>query len=567
MIHKKMVEQGKEYWGRPLFASVTIFVLFFGLLVTIFIISDGDPVPDDQYFHFKYAYLLRTRGWDVVEHFKWIQSAPRPTEGNRYAVNLFQGSLIPFTYFSDWILGLRVAEAFYASVVVGILYYIMRKERVRYPLFFVLLLVSSTFFMSRILLSRAFVLILGLIFLEMYFTIHRRYIPLVSIVVLHVLWHQNTYFMPFIIVSIVEFSRYFVERKVDIKSIMSVIGGIIIGMAFFPGFPRSLVSWMSNLFSIKDNSSGATGGALGGNELHAIDFSSYLLGEMAIFILLAGGIFLGVFLYIKQEKDKQKRKEKRKYDVINKIYLHWIYSLSIFLSIVIFGSVTMSGRFFDFMFPTVILLLVFIVTVAFDSKFISFTKSTIESVDMFVWIFVGVLFIGSMSIVYKRANVFDYQPAKEAAEWIDANSTTGEKVYLNNWSNFNMMFFANSNNVYSMGIEPYALRVYDESLYWKYYNLFKHKYYCELQEDCEKEIFDTFEHVTEERRDELVKENGKKVVNSIKNDFGANFILSDSQLLNVVISLNPELIDSQFEIKSDKFGKGGHMQFMVFKLK
>ena len=568
MEDNKYVDYIKKYWSRPIFASLTIFVLFFGLLVTIFVISEGDPIPDDQYFHFKYAYLLRTQGWDVVEHFRWIQSSPEPTGGGHYAVNLFQGSLIPFTYFSDWLLGLRVAEAFYASIVVALIYYIMRKERVRYPLFFTLLLASSTFFMARILLGRAFVLILGLIFLEMHLAIHRKYIPLIVIVILHVLWHQNTYFLPFMMVGIVEFSRYFVEKKIDIKNMFVTVCGIIVGMMFFPGFPRSLISRMSNLFGIKENiSGGSAGGALGGGELITVDFSSYFLGEMTMFILLVGSIGLLVFLYFKQKEDEGKKKRKRKFGMINKTYLHWVYSLLIFLSIVLFGSMMIMGRFFDFVFPAAVLLSAFIVAILLESKFISLKNSTIEWMSMLVWVFVDVLFAGAMFIVYKKSNTFDYEPAKLAAQWIDENSDAGEKVYLNNWSNFNMMFFANSNNVYSMGIEPYSLRLYDESLYWKYYNLFKHKYYCELQGDCEEEIVDTFENLDEEQTAELVKENGRKVVNSIKNDFGANFIVSDSKLLNVVVSLNPELIEDQFEIRTDKFDKKGHMEFMVFKLK
>jgi len=557
-----IVNKMQKCWSRPFAASVILFVLFFTAFNVIFVISKGNPVPDDQYFHFKYAYLLRTEGWSINNHFNWIQLSARLMEGDSYVVNLFQVSLIPFTYFDDMLLGLRIAESFYASLVIAIIYYIMRKDRVKYSTPFLLLLVSSSYFMTRILLSRAFVVMLGLIFLEMYLAIHRRYRLLFAITFFHVVWHQNTYFMPLVVVGIIESVRYCVKKKLSVKNMIMAVSGIILGTMLFPGFPQSLFRWIYLIFSISKNGSGSVEGSLGGHELVLVDFSKYFFGEVVMFVLGIGSTYLVGMLYFKYKKNKQNQ-----CNLVKEELIIWVYGLVSFLWFAIIGASVISGRFFDFIFPTIVLLSAFVITALIESKNISISKLMDEWLGVFVWVFIFGLLIGSIINIYKRSNFFNYQSARLAAEWIDEQSESGEKVYLNNWSHFNVMFFSNSNNVYSMGIEPLALKNYNEGLYWKYYNIFKYNYYCEIPHDCVNEVKNIFTGLkSEEARLIFKKQNSNRLLNSIKNDFGSRFIVSDSESLNKIILLNPELIEDQFEsdhVKSD----GIYKQFTVFKLK
>ena len=130
------------------------------------------------------------------------------------------------------------------------------------------------------------------------------------------------------------------------------------------------------------------------------------------------------------------------------------------------------------------------------------------------------------------------------------------------------MFFSNYHNTYVTGIEPTALKNYDEQLYWKYYNMFNYHYYCEKQEDCKTEIEYRRNQIgsDNEKRQILEKENGFKIINSIKNDFGARIIVSSNDYFTKTIESHPELIEEKFHVKSDKY-KGPAMEFTVFKLK
>jgi hypothetical protein len=549
-------------WNRPLIASTIFFVVIFSIFTTIYTIADGDPVPDDHYFHFKYAYLLRTEGLDAVKNFDWIYLSGHADGGSRYAASLYQVSLIPFTYMSDWLFALHVADVFYGSVVLAIFYFIMRRERVKHPLFFAILLLSSTYMMSRLLLGRAFVLIVGMVFLEMYFAIHKRYIPLFFIVLIHVLWHQSTYFLPLIIVGIVEVCRYITDQKIFLRNIASTVIGIVVGMAFFPGFPQSIIGWLKGLFSIKNSGAETVSGSLTGIEMAPKSFMTYFASqEMILFLVLVPTIFV-IGFYI------ESKKHERFLENAERVHMHWMYTLFVFLLFVIYGATAISGRFFDFVLPTAMILLSFVLTIVAQLKLISWNSFATKWCAIILWVWVGVLCSNSLLAIYTTAHTFDYRPAQRSSQWIADNSNPKEKVFLYNWSYFNLVFFTNSENIYSMGIEPTTLKWHDELLYWKYYNIFAYKYYCEKEQDCGEEYH---QKMTMYQKDDATmarfeKTNSEKIITSIKNDFDARIIHSSSEEFSEVILRSPELIDQYYEIASDKY-KGKHMHFTVFKLK
>jgi hypothetical protein len=68
------------------------------------------------------------------------------------------------------------------------------------------------------------------------------------------------------------------------------------------------------------------------------------------------------------------------------------------------------------------------------------------------------------------------------------------------------------------------------------------------------------------QKEQLEKDNSRKIIESIKNDFGAKFIVSDSDAFTKMIMLKSDLIKDQYHAKSEKF-KGNFMEFTVFELK
>ncbi len=560
------LESLKLFWkNHPLWASMVVFLFVFICLYFIVVLSPGNPLAGDHYFHFKYAYLLRTEGLKVVENFDWISPAGEIGNGHRYTVSLFQIALIPFTFITNQLLGLGIADIFFGAVAIGLVYYVLRKSKVKYPLFFALSLLTMSYFTMRLLIGRAFVLATVLVFLEMYLAVEKKYKILFFVVVFHILWHQSTYFMPIIVIGMVETARYLVENKFYLKNSLATILAVIVGTAFFPGFPKNLINWMKTIFQIQSTNINDVGSmSIGGLELDKKDFMHYFATKESLLFLTVFCIISVIFLYLMHKREKIDWKIKN-----IKKQIIWIYGLFIFLISMLLGSIAVSGRFFDFFFPTVFVLSAFIVTVIIKLNIIEIDDYYSKFVKVGIIIVLGVMIGNAVIIIYGKANSFDYEPAKKTAQWIQNNSTKRERVFLSNWGVFTLVFFTNSYNVYTTGIEPMALKSYDESLYWKYYNMFRYSYYCDKLGDCENEIeqkIELYKKLGEEERKKAEKENGRKIVNSIKKDFDSKFVVSTSDGLTTVILLNPELIEKYISFRSDKY-KGPWMKYTVFKLK
>lgn len=552
----------KEKWYRPFFASTIFFVCVFVIFSAIFVISEGDPVPDDEYFHFRFAHLLGTEGFGVAQNFDWIYLSKSAEIGAQYPISLYQVFLIPFSFIADQIMGLHIAIAFYIGMVFAIIYYVMRKENVRYPLFFAVLAMTSSYVLARMLLGRAFVLIPSLILLEMYLVIHKKYIPLFSVIIIHILWHQATYFLPIIIVGIVETARYLAEQRCVIRNFFVVCAGTVFGMMFFPGFPKSLIGWLCGILAMQKNDSNAASGTLGGAEMASKDFMSYFVDQELVFGMLVFCVSIAMFLYVSQKKEviyKSLSNERR----------IWVYTLCIFLLCITYGSTMLSGRFYDFVFFALVMACAVGVTIIYELRVFTIERHVALWLRGTMIVGITFLFLSALIYVYARSNEFDYAPAEQSAQWIENHSDGREKVYVHNWGNFNLLFFGNTKNVYSAGIEPTTLKNYDPVLYWKYYNIFAHNYYCEQLRDCGDVVDRVMTQL--EGKDQAVKDaffykNSEAIVHSIRNDFDARFIVSDSEEFNAVLFASPHLIDTWQTFESKKFN-GKHMRFIVYKLK
>jgi hypothetical protein len=462
-------------------------------------------------------------------------------------------------------MALHIVDAFYASISLALIYYIMRKSNVKYPIFFTLGLFTVGYFVSKLLFGRAFVVAVALLFLEMFLAVEKKYKVLFAVVVFHILWHQNTYFMPIIVVGMIEVSRYLVENKIYWKNLIVTGIATIVGMAFFPGFPNSLIGWMQNIFKIQSTNVAEVGAkSMGGGELASKDFMSIFINQEILLVLFVFCTTVVLYLYAAQKKEGVMPKK----IILQKQFI-WVYGLFILVISTLLGSIAISGRFFDFFIPTLFILSGFLFTIISDIQKINIEKSLSIFLKLGIIVVLFILVMNTFISIYIKANRFDYTPSQKTAQWIEKNSDTRERVFLDNWSIFTFMFFENSYNVYATGIEPMALKYHDESLYWKYYNMHSYAYYCEEQGDCKDELDQVKKYLSsasEEMKNKFEKANGQKIVNSIKNDFDSKFIVSTSKPLTAAILLNPELIEKHIKFKSDKF-RGPFMEYDVFKLK
>jgi hypothetical protein len=58
-----------------------------------------------------------------------------------------------------------------------------------------------------------------------------------------------------------------------------------------------------------------------------------------------------------------------------------------------------------------------------------------------------------------------YQRYAEAAAWLAANTPDGARVYQTDWDDFTRLFFYNTHNTYTLGLDPTYMQLHDPELY------------------------------------------------------------------------------------------------------
>jgi hypothetical protein len=550
-ILKNFVFKIRETWDKyPFFASTGVFGLVFLVYFSIYFKNPGTSAVDDHFFHFKMAYLLRMEGWSTINSFDWIHLATDERGYIHYPLSIFQISLIPFTYFHDLIFGLKMSDIFWGSLSVGIFYFTLRKLELRFPLVFTTIIFSSGFIVGRLLLGRAYVLILGLVFLELYLALEKKYKKLFLIFLLHVLWHPLTFFFPAVIAIIVETARYLVQCRYYLKNIIAGTAASILGAIVYAGSLANVWEWIRNLLGI--HSFLTQGGTnVEGTELYTKDLLGILEGSNLFLLLLTVG-FSVCFYYYMESREKREKQRTEKEDSLRVA----LYAAFIFLLMSLAGTILVSGRFYDFYFPGVVFLTAIWVTMLAKHKKIAIESSLLKFI--FAASAAFFLFLGANNLINLNLKIAtnDYKPMARVAEWIASKSENKDLVYLKDWSYFPVAFFYNSKNRYTMGIEPRAAFLLHPQLYWKWYNIYAYGIYCEQERDCkdEKEAGDrAFAKANDEDKNKMSKKNSKNIIESIKNDFGVHYVIADENL-GPILKLNPELIADGIDIKSE-YGK------------
>jgi len=216
------------------------------------------------------------------------------------------------------------------------------------------------------------------------------------------------------------------------------------------------------------------------------------------------------------------------------------------------GTIMANGRFFDYYGIGVIFLAGSCISYLSQIKF-----NFDEKLKKFL--IIGVLFFllisGTSTFINIKREIYssDYSAIKKVAEWIKSKSEEKDKVYLYRWDYFSLAFFYNDKNTYSMGMEPMQLFYYNKKLYWKWYNIHNHGIYCDKEEDCSSEAGEysnSLKNASDDQKKLIIKENGRKIIKSIKDDFDAKFVITAETSISDIFESNEDLINDSFEAKS-----------------
>jgi len=542
----------KLYQDNTLVATAAVFLgltVFFSL---IYYTVDGVSTMDDHFFHYKYSKLLRTEGMGINDNFDWIvYSRYGSGEGKEaFSTSLFHYLSIPFTFFEDDITGLKAMDIFWGALMLSLLFLFLRIIKAPGPLLWVMLILTPYSIFTWTLCGRNYLGILPLILFELLFAVKKNRKLLFGIILLHILLHRSTFFIPLVLAGIAELARFLQVKKIYWQNFLVAGGATVVGMMFYPGFPGSFFKLGRTIFFLHaDLLSEKSYGRIEGTELLKVSWNSYFdRSEIFLFVFAVGIAMAAYFSFLKVKNAK--KGETKNSGAIDQMLLK---AIALFCLTAFFGSILASGRLVFFFFVTAVALGAIALKVVLGNKRLAIAPKLKKFVILSVTIFLLFSIANTVKVFREKSKDPSYEMFQDSAEWISARSRPGEVVFIDNWSFFPVMFFYNSKNYYTMGLEPRELLETDRDLFWKWYNIRYNQYLCGEQADCEEDWSAEFGKFTSiQDRDDFERSAAEKMVETIKNDFHSQFIFSQDIKLNRVLNKNKDLFADSFEAFPDE---------------
>jgi len=243
----------------------------------------------DGYYHARFANLLPSFG--LSRDFHWTQFS---TWNGQFCDKefLFHVLMVPFTLNSDEpVVGAKVFAALLGTGVFATLYLVLRAHAVRFPLLFALLpLCMGAPFLMRALMLRSHVLSMLLLLLSLHFMLKQHWKALFVMGFVYA-W---SYTFPLLIVMTAVpfvFGRWLVDGRLDWKSPLAALGGVVIGLAIHPYSPHTLETFITYLQVMGLGTSNPTQNMELGYEIYSLSARDMLI-HMPLYCALWGALLI-----------------------------------------------------------------------------------------------------------------------------------------------------------------------------------------------------------------------------------------------------------------------------------
>ncbi|RME13860.1 MAG: hypothetical protein D6802_00340 [Ardenticatenia bacterium] len=417
------------------FRALAVFVLMSGALAFI---QFGTPnlVGNDGYYHIKMAALMGAEG--LTPTFEWLPlTVLNPAEFVDHHF-LFHILLIPFTWAFDLLLAAKVATVVFAALALTVLWWLLRAQHVPYAgLWAAGLWAVSQGFLYRMNMPRAQSLSLLMLVLGVHWILqghHRRLLPLAFLYV----WLYNAFPLLLAVAAAYALATRLPEGRWAWRPLVWVAAGIALGLVVNPYFPENLLFVYRHL---APKLSDATALSVG-SEWYPYKTTQLMENAgLALLVFLSGVVALGLH-------------EKR---------MDAPTAMALFLALGFGGMLFQSRRFVEYAPP-------------FWLLFAALTWSPLLRNAAARWrrwlpaagIFVLVPFLWlSLAAARKdlQKNTASYARYAEASAWLVENTPAGSRVFQTDWDDFPRLFYYNTHNIYTIGLDPSYMQLYDADLY------------------------------------------------------------------------------------------------------
>lgn len=412
----------------------------------------------DAFYHITHAKIYRQQGLTYTE-FPWTQfSVIKDQKADIwYGFHLL---LIPLTFFSDPVLGIKLGAFLLTAAVWFSFYVLLKKLAVRWPFSLVLLFfffIPDTHF--RFLVLRPHLITFALALTIFYFAVRKNNTGVLIATAGLTFVHLALGWVPLLIVLGVLAADLFFSNKFKFKPLLAAAAGLLVGLIARPNFIGALkLAYIQivELMLAKFNGIPLRLGA----ELRPGNNLSLFIHEILPLLLIVGVAAVVLVRAIKNGSFKNISQDRR---------IAIVAGLAISI---LFGLMTilMARRAIDLWvgFSFVFAGLVFSFLADKYINYIRKYKRTAVAGGVIL-----ILAVLSNTLYYSLfkypSQSPDHRNFKPAAEWLRDNSQEGEIVFHAYWDNFPILFFYNQKNYYINGMDPIFLQALDPGLNIKLY--------------------------------------------------------------------------------------------------
>ena len=422
------------------------------LLVAMFLHLSSDKFPDpDVFYHFRHAEIYGDAGAGGIfrTDFPWVHYSVI----SRFSSDLWYGFhlvLVPFTWLGDSILGMKLAGIFVTFAFLVLYYLACGKLGVKPALFWpFFLLFSSAYLLHRLGMLRPQALSLALsVYLFALLAIGNIWGVFFAALASTCL-HLNFFFVSFLILAVFAAIKIFNEKMVPWRESVALVAGVVLGWLLRPNPLGAAKILYVQLFQL-------TLEKVGGiplefpSEMSPLRFRIYSNYLLFTLILLSSLLYLFWVLF----------KQNRRLSIQDRTVLLTSASLSVIFLLL---SVLFARRAFDFCSGFGVLLIALV-----------FSRYLHENWPARLALTCAFVFLVPYSLTLRNQVLsvgWDPHRFESGAKWIAANSEPGEIVFNARWEYFPELFFWNTKNFYSNGMDPIFQYAFDSDLYRKAYYL------------------------------------------------------------------------------------------------
>lgn len=432
----------------------------------------GDP---DGFYHAKIAQFL-SQG-TILKTLPWMQFSTLAENFTDHHL-LYHILLAPFTYLNNPLIGIKIATVLFATIMVLVFYWLLKKFDIKYAWIFSLLFITLEGTVFRLGLVKANSLSLLVIWILISALYNKKYWLTIALGFIFV-WLYGGWPISIMILIVYlladKIHKKFQTGKLkifwskiirvfhkkpnnNIKISLSLIAGLIFGLVINPYWPNNLYFYYQQIIQIGIINLGQQFTV--GGEWYGIDFMTIISSGAHVFVL-ASIIFVVLILNHKI--------------ISRKSWFSFILSF-IFLLLTI-----KSRRYIEYFWPFLLFFTACGLTDIIKKFNWPIIKKSWEKMPRLQQIYLGI--VGTVFIIFVLIPVWQniietkiprnhtIDKFEEASTWLSNNTPAQSIILHSDWDEWPILFYQNDQNYYIVGLDPTFMYNFDKELHQRFVSI------------------------------------------------------------------------------------------------